>query len=303
MPRLECVPNVSEGRRPEVFASLVAALRQVPGAALLDASRDADHNRSVLTLAGDAGPLHRALLALFEAALGAIDLAHHEGAHPRLGAVDVVPFVPLGDTPMSEAVTAAEELARAAAERFALPVYLYEEAARAPGRRRLADLRRGGAAGLAARLHDPAWAPDFGPPRLHPTAGATAVGARFFLVATNAVLDTADLEVARAVARAVRQSSGGLPAVRALGLPLPARGRTQVSMNLVDYRVTPPAVAFAAVAREAVARGARVVERELVGLVPAAALAGPGAGARALRREWAGHTVEERLAQAFAGQG
>jgi len=294
-PVLETVPNVSDGRRPELLDRLAAAASAHPGVALLDASRDPDHHRSVLTLAGGAGPLVEALVALVEIAVDEIDLRRHRGAHPRIGAVDVVPFVPLAGTSMSEAVAAARELGRRIAERFSLPVLLYEEAATAPHRRRLADLRRGGFEALAGRLADPLWRPDFGPPRPHPTAGATAVGARFFLVAANAVLDTGDLVIARAVARAVRESSGGLPAVRALGVPLPSRRRAQVSMNLVDYRRTPPAVAFAAVEREAAARGARVVERELVGLVPEAALAGDDPATRALADLWADRVLERRL--------
>jgi glutamate formiminotransferase len=297
MPPLESVPNVSEGRRPAVFDRLVAALSGHPGATLLDASRDPDHNRSVFTLAGDAAGLRAALLALYAVALAEIDLGHHQGVHPRIGAVDVVPFVALGDTPKMAAVAAARDLAREVAARFDLPVYLYEEAASSPHRRQLAGLRRGGPEGLAARLaaSPPDWLPDFGPPRLHPTAGATAIGARPFLVAANALLDSADPEVARAVARAVRTSSGGLPGVRALGLHLPSRGLAQVSMNLIDVARTPPAVAFAAVDREAARLGARIVERELIGLVPEAALVGEGEEAERLREAWAGRTLEARL--------
>lgn len=273
---LECVPNVSEGRRPEVVARLVAAAASVPGARVLDVSSDPDHNRSVLTLTGGAEPLHQALLALYAAALAEIDLNHHEGVHPRLGAVDVTPFVPLGETPMAVAVAAAERLAREVAERFALPVYLYEQAARPehPERRLLADVRRGGFEGLAAKLAEPAWAPDFGPPRPHPTAGATVIGARFFLIAFNAVLDTADVAVARAVARRVRESGGGLPAVRAMGVYLASRDHAQVSMNLVDFRRTPILAALDRVRKEAEALGARVTETEVVGLVPEEAALG-----------------------------
>jgi glutamate formiminotransferase / 5-formyltetrahydrofolate cyclo-ligase len=290
---LECVPNVSEGRRPEVVARLVAAAASVPGARVLDVSSDPDHNRSVLTLAGGAEALHQALLALYAAALAEIDLTRHEGVHPRLGAVDVVPFVPLGDTPMAVAVAAAERLAREVAERFALPVYLYEQAARhleppePPERRLLAAIRRGGFEGLSAKLADPAWAPDFGPPIAHPTAGATVIGARFFLIAFNAVLDTADAAVARAVARRVRESGGGLPAVRAMGVYLASRGRAQVSMNLVDFRRTSILAALDRVRREAEALGARVTETEVIGLIPEEAALGvvrdalqlPGLGA------------------------
>jgi glutamate formiminotransferase len=271
---LECVPNVSEGRRLDVVARLAAAAASAPGVRLLDVSADADHNRSVLTLTGGADALHNSLLALYEAALAEIDLTRHQGVHPRVGAVDVAPFVPLGDTPMAAAVAAAERLARTVAERFALPVYLYEQAAQRPERRLLADIRRGGFEGLAARIADPAWAPDFGPARVHPTAGATVIGARFFLIAFNAVLDTADVAVARAVARRVRESGGGLPAVRAMGVYLASRNRAQVSMNLVDFRRTPILAALDRVRREVEALGFRVVETEIIGLVPEEAVFG-----------------------------
>jgi glutamate formiminotransferase len=268
---LECVPNVSEGRRLDVVARLADAAAAAPGVRLLDVSSDPDHNRSVLTLAGDADGLHAALLALYEAALAEIDLTRHHGVHPRVGVVDVVPFVPLGDTPMEAAVAAAERLASEVAERFGLPAYLYERAARRPERTLLADIRRGGFEGFAEKIADPAWAPDFGPPRVHPTAGVTVIGARFFLIAFNAVLDTPDVAVARAVARKVRESGGGLPAVRAMGVYLASRGRAQVSMNLVDHRRTSVLRALARVWKEADALGARVLECEVIGLMPEAA--------------------------------
>jgi len=292
---LECVPNLSEGRRPEVIARLAAAAASGPGVRLLDVSSDPDHNRTVLTLAGDAEGLHRSLLSLYETALAEIDLRRHEGVHPRVGAVDVTPFVPLGETPMEEAVAAAERLGRAVAERFGLPVYLYERAARIPERRRLAVIRRGQFEGFAARLADPAWAPDFGPALVHPTAGVTVIGARFFLIAFNAVLDTADAEVARAVARRVRESSGGLPAVRALGFFLARRGRAQVSMNLVDYRQTPLLAALDRVRREAEALGARVVETELIGLAPEEAVLGAARDALLLPELPPGRVLERAL--------
>jgi glutamate formiminotransferase len=235
---------------------------------------DPDHNRSVLTLAGEPEGLHQGLLALYGAAAAEIDLRSHRGVHPRLGAVDVVPFVPLGETPMSVAVAAAERLASEVARRCGIPVYLYERAARRRDRTSLAVIRRGGFEGLTARMADPAWTPDFGPARPHPTAGATVIGARFFLIAFNAVLATADLAIARSIARRIRESGGGLPAVRAMGVPLASRGRAQVSMNLVDYRRTPIATALAAVEREAAALGTVVIETEIVGLVPAAAVEG-----------------------------
>jgi glutamate formiminotransferase len=241
---------------------------------LLDVSSDPDHNRSVLTLAGEAAGLHAGLLALYEAALGEIDLTRHQGVHPRVGAVDVVPFVPLGGTPMAAAAAVAERLAGEVARRFSLPVYLYERAARRLERAALADIRRGGFEGFPARIADPAWAPDFGPARVHPTAGVTVIGARFFLVAFNAVLDTPDAGIARAIARRVRESGGGLPAVRAMGVYLASRGRAQVSMNLVDYRRTPILRALWRVEEEAAALGARVTESEVIGLVPEEAALG-----------------------------
>ena len=293
MPWLECVPNVSEGRRPEAVSRLLSAAASVPGVLLLDASSDPDHNRSVLTLAGEAEPLHAALIALYDAALAEIDLGHHQGVHPRVGAVDVTPFVPLEDATMADAVAAAERLGAAVALRFGLPVYLYERAARRPERRLLPDIRRGGFEGFPEKIAAPGWEPDFGPRRVHPTAGVTVVGARDFLIALNAVLATGDVAVARAIARRVRESGGGLPALRAIGVPLPSRGRAQVSMNLVDYRRTSVWTALQAVRREAAALGTEILETELIGLIPEEAalavvresLAMPGFGhARVLER-------------------
>jgi len=292
---LECVPNLSEGRRPEVIARFAAAASSDAETRLLDVSSDPDHNRTVLTLAGTPEGLHRSLLALYETALAEVDLARHDGVHPRVGAVDVTPFVPLGDTPMEVAVAAAERLGRAVAERFDLPVYLYERAARVPERRRLAVIRRGQFEGFPAKLADPAWAPDFGPARVHPTAGVTVIGARFFLIAFNAVLDTADPEIARTIARQVRESSGGLPAVRALGFFLARRGRAQVSMNLVDYRQTSILKALDRVRREAEALGARVVETELIGLVPEEAMLGVAREALQLPELSRGRVLENAL--------
>lgn len=295
---LECVPNVSEGRRPDVVARLASAAASAPGVRLLDVSSDPDHNRTVLTLAGTADGLHASLLALYEAALAEIDLTRHEGVHPRVGAVDVVPFVPLGDTPMEVAVAAAERLAPEVARRFGLPVYLYERAARRPERRALADIRRGGFEGFSTKIAEPAWTPDYGAPRIHPTAGVTVIGARFFLIAFNAVLETADVAAARAIARRVRESGGGLPAVRALGVYLASRGRAQVSMNLVDYRRTPILTALDRVRREAEALGTRVLETEVIGLVPEEAALGVVRDALILPGFSAKSLIEGRLRQA-----
>jgi glutamate formiminotransferase len=299
MALLECIPNLSEGHRVALLDRLGTAVRE-RGARVLDASQDADHHRAVLTLAGREDPLQEALLALFAVAVETIDLRHHTGVHPRIGAVDVVPFVPLdGDpeTSMPTAVTAARRLGQEVAERFGIPVFLYGEAAPddvSPARRDLARIRRGGLHGpdsLAHRMRtDPAWRPDWGPPEPHPTAGCVAIGARFFLIAFNVQLQTDNLGIAQHIARRVRESSGGLPAVKALGVPLASRGRVQVSMNLVDFRRTSLQQAVATVTREAKALGVQVADTELIGLVPEAALEGYEGAA-----ELADRTIEGRL--------
>lgn len=274
-PLLECVPNVSEGRDLQALAALERRMREVPGVRLLDLAPDPDHHRSVVTLAGTAEALRDGVLALFAWAAEHVDLRSHRGVHPRVGAVDVVPFVPLAGATMADAVAAAESTAAAVAEAFDLPVYLYEEAARRPERRLLADIRRGQFEGFREKIAQPEWAPDFGPRRVHPQLGVTVVGARFFLLAVNARLATADVTTARAVARAVREATGGLSGVRALGLYLESRGCSQVSMNLVDFRRTSLVDLLARVEAEARAQGTEVTATELVGLAPAAALLEP----------------------------
>jgi glutamate formiminotransferase / 5-formyltetrahydrofolate cyclo-ligase len=272
MALIECVPNVSEGRRPAIVNAIAEAVSQVEGVRLLDRSSDEVHNRSVLTFAGAAGAVQQAVMALFAHALDLIDLRHHTGAHPRLGAVDVVPFIPLAGATMAQCVALARETASMVAARFQLPVYLYEEAAATPDRRNLADIRRGEFEGLAAKMATPGWTPDYGPSRPHPSAGATVIGARAPLIAFNVNLATDRLDVAKAVAAAVRHSSGGLPFVKALGIALPDRGLVQVSMNLTNFTETPMMRAFAAVRDEAARRGTTVEDSEIVGLVPEAAL-------------------------------
>jgi glutamate formiminotransferase / 5-formyltetrahydrofolate cyclo-ligase len=272
MALIECVPNVSEGRRPDVVNAIAEAVSQVEGVRLLDRSSDEAHNRSVLTLAGAADAVQQAVMALFAAALDLIDLRHHTGAHPRLGAVDVVPFIPLAGATMAQCVALATETASMVASRFQLPVYLYEEAAATPDRRNLAAIRRGEFEGLAAKMATPGWAPDYGPSHPHPSAGATAIGARAPLIAFNVTLATDRLDIAKAVAVAVRHSSGGLPFVKALGIALPHRGIVQVSMNLTNFTQTPMTRAFEAVRDEAERRGTTVEDSEIVGLVPEAAL-------------------------------
>ena len=269
---IECVPNVSEGRRPEIVAAMADAIRRVAGVRLLDSSSDASHNRSVLTLAGDAEGVERAVLALFERAVADIDLRTHQGEHPRLGAVDVVPFVPIDGVTMAECVTLARKVGAAVADRFQLPVYLYEEASSNPARKNLEDIRRGEFEGLAAKMATPGWAPDFGPAAPHPSAGATIIGARMPLIAYNINLATNRLDVAKKIAAAIRQSSGGYRFVKAMGITLADRGIVQVSMNLTNYEKTPIFRVFETVKREAERYGVSILESEIVGLVPAAAL-------------------------------
>jgi glutamate formiminotransferase / 5-formyltetrahydrofolate cyclo-ligase len=269
---IECVPNISEGRRAEVVARIVDAVRRVGGARLLDYSSDASHNRSVLTIAGDAAALKDAVLALFETALADIDLRMHKGEHPRLGVVDVVPFVPIEGVTMEECVALAKETARTVAERFAVPVYLYEEASTNPLRKNLEDIRRGEFEGLAAKMTTDGWAPDYGPPAPHPTAGASVIGARMPLIAYNINLATDRLDVAKRIAAAIRFSSGGFRYVKAMGVTLADRGVVQVSINLTNYEKTPMLRVFEAVKREAERYGVSVLESEIVGLVPSAAL-------------------------------
>ncbi len=291
---LESVPNVSEGRRATIVDALAEAVASVPGAYLLDRSSDPDHNRSVLTLAGEAEPVCRALERLVEVAIETIDMDEHEGEHPRIGAVDVVPFVPLGTTSMAEAVAVARDFGRRIAERFELPVYLYGEAALRPDRVKLADIRRGQYEGLKREIGQRGREPDFGPARMHPRAGATAVGARPFLIAWNVDLETSDLEVARRIARRVRESGGGLPKVQANGFWIAERGRAQVSMNLLDFRITPIWRVWEAVAELAAEEGVGVAESELIGLAPLAALLDVADRAGAPD----GAPLEERLAAA-----
>src|SRR5438093_13500165 len=294
---IECVPNVSEGRRPAIVEGLVTAIRNVPGVRVLDYSSDPSHNRSVLTLAGEAAPLKAAILALFEKALATIDLRTHTGEHPRLGAVDVVPFVPIEGVTMAECVTLASETARAVAERFGVPVYLYEEASTNPARRNLEDIRRGEFEGLAEKMRKPEWAPDFGPPTLHPSAGATVIGARMPLIAYNINLSTDRIDVAKKIAAAVRFSSGGFRFVKAMGVTLADRGIVQVSMNLTNYEKTPILRVFEAVKREAERYGVTVLDSEIVGLVPAAALIGTAQAALQLADFRETQVLETRLRQ------
>ena len=269
---IECVPNISEGRRLDVVTRLADALRTTSGVHVLDVQSDATHNRSVLTLAGDRASLREAIVRLYDEALRAIDLRSHQGEHPRLGAVDVCPFIPIESISMDACVELAKETAADVARRFGLPVYLYEEAATSPARRNLEDIRRGEFEGLAAKMQRPEWAPDYGPSAPHPSGGATVMGARMPLIAYNINLATDRLDVAKRIAAAIRMSSGGFRFVKAMGIPLEDRGIVQVSMNLTTFDKTPIFRVFETVKREAGRYGVAVLESEIVGLVPAAAL-------------------------------
>ncbi len=270
-PLIECVPNFSEGRREDVLASLAASIGEVRGVRLLDVSPDPDHNRSVFTLVGPAEAVLEAADRSAGIALQRIDLRAHRGVHPRIGAVDVIPFVPLRDATMEGCVSLARRLAERLAEEFGLPAYLYGAASASAGRD-LATIRRGGFESLQTEIADPARHPDYGPARVHPTGGAVAVGARGILIAFNVDLASTNLAAARAIAAAVRESSGGLPAVQAMGVPLASRGLVQVSMNLRDYRRTSPLVAYERVGEEAARRGISLSAGELVGCAPQDAL-------------------------------
>jgi glutamate formiminotransferase len=273
-PIVECVPNVSEGRDASRLARFAATVSATPGVRLADVHADPDHHRSVFTFLGPPAAVAAAALALAAAVVGEVDMRDHHGIHPRIGALDVLPFVPLAGMTMAEAVALAHATGRALAARHALPVYYYGHAARRRERRTLRELRHGEYEGLAARLASADGQPDDGPARFDARAGAVVVGARDVLIAYNVWLAGDDLDAARAIARSVRASGGGLPAVQALGLPLPSRGRVQVSMNLLDYRVTPIPAVFDRVRAGASRAGLAVDRGELVGLAPRAAFAG-----------------------------
>ena len=294
---VECVPNVSEGRRVDVVDRLAEAVVATPGVHLLDRTSDASHNRSVLTLAGDADAVSDAMEAVVAVAIDEIEMDRQSGEHPRIGAVDVIPFVPLGQTTMDDCVALARTFGARIADRFGLPVYLYARAATRPDREKLADVRRGQYEGLKGAIgSDPERRPDFGPARLHPRAGAVAVGARPFLIAWNINLASTDLELAKRIARTIRESGGGLPSVQANGFRLEQPVCAQVSMNLLDAGVTPLWRVWEAVEAEAHAAGIELAESELIGLAPLAAFLDVADHAGAPSEA----PVEERLAAAAA---
>ena len=272
-PRIECIPNFSEGRDLAVLDRIAEAIASAEGVMLLDRTHDVDHNRSVFTFVGDPGGIEGALTKAAAVAVEAIDLRRHTGVHPRIGAIDVIPFVPLDGSTRQECVALADRVAGVLWQRFAVPSYFYGEAARSDDRRRLENIRRGGFEALIEALPgDAARRPDTGGPRLHPSAGATAIGVRKFLIAFNINLATADVSIAKQIAKTIRESSGGLPAVKALGLALPSRGLAQVSMNLTDFERTSLYEVFGCVKHEAERLGTHVAGSEIIGLVPQRAI-------------------------------
>ena len=293
---IESVPNFSEGRREDVIEAIVGAVRRT-GVSVLDVKPDRDHNRTVLTIAGDETTLPGATMALFEAALERIDLREHRGEHPRMGAVDVVPFIPVRGATMKDCVALARTVAEQVAGRFRLPVYLYEEAAATEARRNLADVRKGEFEGFAEKIARPEWKPDFGPGEIHPSAGVVAIGARAFLIAYNINLATADLSVAERIAKAIRHSSGGFRFAKAMGVPLEKRGIVQVSINMTDYRKTPLHRVFETVRSEAARYGVNVVGSEIVGLVPQDALLAAAEHYLRIEEFTPGLVFENRLAE------
>lgn len=293
---VECVPNFSEGRNPDVLRALVDVVRSVPGVALLDETMDQDHHRSVVTFAGRPYAVAEVAFQMTRIASQLIDLRSHHGQHPRVGATDVIPFVPIRGVGMQDCVQLARMVGQRIGNELKIPVFLYEQAASRPERTNLEWIRKGGVKGLAARMEtDQAWVPDFGPEHLHQTAGATVVGARWPLIAFNVNLKSRDLAVADAIAKAVRQSSGGLPFVKAIGVELKSQGLVQVSMNLTNYEETPLHVVFTAVQREAEVHGVELAGTEIVGLVPEQALIETARQALRLDRFEGRQVLEARL--------
>ncbi|MDR0422636.1 MAG: glutamate formimidoyltransferase [Proteiniphilum sp.] len=294
---MECVPNFSEGRDKGIIEKIAAAFRHRDGVKLLDCSSDADHHRSVITVAGEPGALKEAVVEAMGTAVALIDLTQHRGQHPRMGAVDVVPFVPISNVTMEEAISLSKEVAAAAAARYALPVYLYERSATAPHRENLSTVRRGGFEALSAKMTLPDWIPDYGPSRPHPTAGAAAVGARPPLVAYNVNLATDNLQIAIAISRRVRHLNGGLRYCKAMGVALRERGITQVSMNLTDCSQTALYRAHELVRIEAQRYGVAIAGAEVIGLLPLETLVETAAYYLGLENFSVSRVLEARLAE------
>jgi len=269
---VECIPNISEGRDSEKIDKIVHAVESTSNVWMLDLHVDSDHNRSVLTFVGDPESMQNAVLNLFDKAINLIDLRVHKGEHPRMGAVDVVPFVPIENIAMDQCVEISKQVGNEIWQRFKIPVYLYEYSAKQPERSNLADIRRGEFEGFFEKITHSKWAPDIGEARVNPTAGVVAVGARMPLIAYNVNLNTSDLSAAKSIAKKFRESSGGLRFVKALGFPLESRGIVQVSMNLTNYKETSMYDVFNAIEHEADEMGIQISGSEIVGLVPRDAL-------------------------------
>jgi len=265
---VESVPNFSEGRRESVVKAIVSEAEKYDGVWVLDWSMDADHNRSVVTLIGTPEKIVDALFDMVKKATELIDLRHHEGEHPRMGATDVVPFIPVMNMTMEECVELSKKLGKRIGEELKIPVYLYERSATRPERENLANIRKGEFEGFFEKIKDPNWKPDFGPDEVHPTAGVVAVGAREYLIAYNVNLATNDLSIAKKIAKAVRHISGGFRYVKAIGLELKEKGIVQVSMNLTNYKKSPIFRVFETIKREAARYGVNVLESEIIGMVP-----------------------------------
>lgn len=296
-PYIECVPNFSEGRNPETINAIEAAIASVNGALILHRTSDADHNRSVITFAAPRDAVIEAALRAAAKAAELIDLTAHAGVHPRLGALDVLPFVPLGDTTLAACIDIAHEAGERIWNELGIPVYFYEEAALRTDRVKLENVRRGEFEGLReAALIDEEKRPDVGGPALHSTAGAVIVGARRFLIAYNINLRSANLNLAKSIARHIRTSSGGLAALKALGLPLASRNLVQVSMNLTDFEETPLHVVYEEVRRLAAQQGVEIEESELIGLMPRKALEMTAAGFLKLKDFHTERVVENQIA-------
>ena len=269
---IESVPNISEAKREDVLQRILEAIQKVPDTRVLDVKPDLDHNRTVISLAGSPEGLKEQILRLYDVCLREIDLRHHYGEHPRAGAVDVTPFIPIKNVSMDECVLLAKEVGREVAQRFNIPVYFYEFAASNEVRRDLAIIRKGEFEGFPEKIQKIEWKPDVGPQQVHPSFGITVIGARMPLIAFNVNLGTSDIQIANKIAKAVRHSSGGLRFVKAMGVMLQDRNTAQVSMNLTDYKKTPVYRAVEMVRREAARYGVNVVGTELIGLIPAEAL-------------------------------
>ncbi len=301
---VECVPNFSEGRNKEVLQELIAAIQRGGKVKMLDWEADADHNRSVITFAGEPEACLSAALAGIARASELIDMEKHKGEHPRLGATDVVPFVPISGVTLEECVELARRLGRKVGEELQIPVFLYEAAATRPERVNLAAVRKGEYEGLKIEVgQNPDKKPDFGPERMHPKAGATVIGARMPLIAYNVYLNTEDINIAKQIAKVVREAGGGLPAVKALGFEIKARKQVQVSMNLINYLKTPPHIAFEAVKKEAEKLGVEAVSSEVVGLIPQPALDAAAIHFLKLENFSADQILEEKLRKAGIGVG